>query len=86
MPISIKFDCCDGSYHWAPCIETDLHSPSSGRYTFRDKVLRIYDDLDCQDITGVYSAKIDGDILEISIQEDACDPRIAGMVGTWTRE
>ncbi len=86
VPLIIKFDCCDGTFRWEPRIETDLHTPSTGGYSFVDDVLKIMDDVDCLDITGVYSAIINGDILEITVQEDACDPRIAGMIGTWTRE
>ncbi len=86
VPLRIKFDCCDGTFRWEPRVETDQHSPSTGSYSFMDEVLRIMDDVDCLDITGVYSAIIDGDVLEITVQEDECDPRIAGMTGTWTRE
>ncbi len=85
VPLRLTFYGCDGTFLWEPRGESS-HTPSEGSYTFADNVLSIFDDDDCADITGVYSAIIDGETLIISVQEDACDPRIAGMIGTWTRE
>jgi hypothetical protein len=86
VPIRLTFDCCDGSFRWEPAEETEEHTPSSGSYTFDDSVLTIFDDDDCPEQTGVYSAIIEGDVLEITVQDDECDPRVVALSGTWTRE
>ncbi len=76
----------EGTFIWEPRDETDEHTASTGSYTFNDDVLIIFDDFDCPDQTGVYSARVDGNTLEISVQDDECYPRIGGLIGTWTRE
>ncbi len=85
VPIRLTFY-SDGTFLWEPRIDTEEHSPSSGSYTFDDDLLTIFDDDDCPEITGLYTAIHEGATFNISVREDECEPRIVALTGLWEKE
>ncbi len=76
----------DGTFLFEPVVQTDQHSPSTGRYTFSGSELTIFDDNDCPGIEGKYAVVVKSDTIEVETKEDDCTPRGIAMGGRWMRE
>lgn len=84
IPIQLTFFYND-LFEWIPLIPTDNHTRSAAKYTFKDGIITITNDPDCPG-AGKYNGVLKGTTLTISVIEDVCAQRIAGLVGVWDRK
>lgn len=85
VPVRLTFF-DDGTFLFEPVVQTDLHSASSGNYTFSGSELTIFDDNDCAGIEGKYVVVVKCDTIEVETKDDECTPRGVAMAGRWMRE
>jgi len=84
IPVQLSFFSND-FFEWVPLIPTENHNRSAAKYTFKDGVLKITNDPDCPEV-GEYNVNIQGINMTLSLKNDDCDPRTAGLEGTWKRK
>lgn len=84
IPIQISFF-ANGFYEWIPLVPTENHTRSSAEYTLSDGVLTLINDSDCPE-EGRYLVSIDDNKLILTVQQDDCPSRVAGLEGSWSRK
>jgi len=84
LPVQIAFH-IDGLFDWVPLTPNGSHTHTSAKYSYKDGVLTLRNDADCPG-EGKYSVTFQGLTMTLTLINDGCEPRINGIVGTWTRK
>ena len=84
IPVQLSFY-ANGFFEWVPLIPTENHTRTAAEYSYAEGVLTISNDPDCPE-DGKYKIVVKDNSITISLLEDGCTPRIAGLAGTWTRK